>query len=417
MQSALRVPDLKDALERTGIILLLPLGVLVLALLGARGLAALPASLAGLRIHGPWAVLALGGAIAGAFRRGRAVFALAALGIAYAAFSLGWIGPLKSFPQRTVFAGVTLLVPFYLAVLAWLDERGVWNAHGANRALLLAALAALTGWLIVELKRATTNWLYAPLVPTHAALSPMPQLALVVMVVALAAILAAAVVRRSPVDAGLAVALVAFCLGCHRIAEPNQFAALVAGAGAIVTVAVLNDTFRMAFRDELTGLASRRALNETLPKLGNRYVVAMLDVDHFKQFNDTHGHDVGDQVLRMVATRIARAGGGKAFRYGGEEFTLLFPGQRLADALPHLEALRADIEGYRMTLRGSDRPAARRTGRKRRGARRGGKAMSVTISIGAAERTERASIPDEVIRAADKALYRAKQKGRNQVSR
>ena len=95
----------------------------------------------------------------------------------------------------------------------------------------------------------------------------------------------------------------------------------------MVAIAVLQDTFRMAFRDELTGIPSRRALNERLAALGNRYTIAMLDVDHFKNFNDTYGHDLGDQVLKMVAAHIAGVGGGgKAFRYGGEEFTVLFPG-------------------------------------------------------------------------------------------
>jgi len=75
-------------------------------------------------------------------------------------------------------------------------------------------------------------------------------------------------------------------------------------------------------------LPSRRALIERLPSLGRRYTVAMVDVDHFKNFNDTYGHDAGDQVLRMVASRLGEvSGGGTAFRYGGEEFTILFPGK------------------------------------------------------------------------------------------
>jgi len=75
--------------------------------------------------------------------------------------------------------------------------------------------------------------------------------------------------------------------------------------------------------------------------MGRRYVIAMLDVDHFKSFNDTYGHDVGDQVLKMVAAKINGVkGGGKPFRYGGEEFTVIFPRRRLAEAIPHLEEVR-----------------------------------------------------------------------------
>jgi len=410
----------KEALSRAGLALAIPGAVLAAAFLAAPHAAALPASLAGLKVYGPWLALGFGAALTLAFNRGRAFFALAALAIACAAFSLGWIGALKAFPQRTVFAALAMFVPFYFALLAWLRERGVFNAHGANRAIVAAALAAFTGWLIVELKTETTAWAYAPLWDTAWFASPIPHLALVAIAIALLAIAGATAASGSAVDAGLGVALAAFAVGLHRVGQPNEFAVFIAAAGAILTVAVLKDTFRMAFRDELTGLPSRRALNERLLTLGSRYAIAMLDVDHFKKFNDTHGHDVGDQVLRMVASRMARVGGGgKPFRYGGEEFTVLFPGKRLDEALPHLEELRAEIERYRMQLRGKDRPAESKTGRGRRSGRSGtgGRTVSVTISIGVAERTERNDTPDAVVKAADKALYRAKQKGRNRVAR
>jgi PleD family two-component response regulator len=142
----------------------------------------------------------------------------------------------------------------------------------------------------------------------------------------------------------------------------------------------------------------------------------MVDVDHFKKFNDTHGHDVGDQVLRLVATRLAGVGGsGIAFRYGGEEFTILFPGKDADEALPHLEELRADIAAYRMTLRAPDRPRRTRSGKRRRGASGGTKQLAVTVSIGVASRTPRHDAPEAVIKAADRALYRAKRGGRNRV--
>ena len=75
------------------------------------------------------------------------------------------------------------------------------------------------------------------------------------------------------------------------------------------------------------------------------YSLAVVDIDHFKNFNDTYGHDTGDQVLRMVASKLGEVtGGGKAFRTGGEEFCILFSGKSVAQALPHLEALRKEVE-------------------------------------------------------------------------
>src|SRR5207302_1408861 len=90
-----------------------------------------------------------------------------------------------------------------------------------------------------------------------------------------------------------------------------------------LTAALVEASYHMAYQDSLTGLPARRALNEALLRLGGHYSVAMIDVDHFKRINDRHGHDVGDQVLRIIAAKLAQVpGGGKAYRYGGEEFAV-----------------------------------------------------------------------------------------------
>jgi len=196
---------------------------------------------------------------------------------------------------------------------------------------------------------------------------------------------------------------------------------MVSACGLMVTLAIIMDSHDMAYRDELTGLPSRRALNQLLLGLGRRYTIAMLDIDHFKKFNDTHGHDIGDEVLRMVAMKIARVGGGgKAHRYGGEEFTVVFPGKSVEKAQPHLEALRASIEEYRMLLRRSPRKGKASAGKQARVVRGKNnpdhKALAVTVSIGYAERKPQLKIPEAVIKAADTALYRAKQQGRNCLS-
>jgi diguanylate cyclase (GGDEF)-like protein len=195
---------------------------------------------------------------------------------------------------------------------------------------------------------------------------------------------------------------------------------LLGSCGLMVALAIVMDSYDMAYRDELTGIASRRALNQLLQSLGRRYTIAMLDIDHFKQFNDAHGHDIGDEVLRMVATKIARVGaGGKAFRYGGEEFTIVFPGKQPEQAQAELEALREAIEQYIMVVRRKPRRSS--AGGKRERARRGKndpryQSLSVTISIGYAARDGEHRSPESVVKAADQALYRAKKKGRNRVS-
>jgi diguanylate cyclase (GGDEF)-like protein len=105
-----------------------------------------------------------------------------------------------------------------------------------------------------------------------------------------------------------------------------------------------------------------------------------------------------------------------AFRYGGEEFSVLFPGRSLKQALPYLERTRATVERYRMAVRSEERPRREETGIRRRGDAAPTKLLSVTVSMGAAEPEVERQPPAQVLKAADEALYRAKKGGRNRVS-
>jgi PleD family two-component response regulator len=139
----------------------------------------------------------------------------------------------------------------------------------------------------------------------------------------------------------------------------------------------------------------------------------MCDVDHFKAFNDTYGHDAGDQVLKFVASMLSRVrGGGRAFRYGGEEFTVVFPGRSAMEARRFVESLREAIAASGFRLRGPRDPDKRPEHAPEPGPY---KSVTITISIGVAENSKRLSTPELVLEAADGALYRAKESGRNCV--
>ena len=194
---------------------------------------------------------------------------------------------------------------------------------------------------------------------------------------------------------------------------PGNMSLCFVAAGLIVILTLLESVYAMAFRDELTGLPGRRALNSACLGLSGKYAVAMVDIDFFKKFNDRYGHDVGDQVLCMVAARLARVeGGGQAFRYGGEEFTILFAGKSKKEVLPHLEKLRQSVSDADFRLRAKDRP--RRKPKKKKVQKWQSQTVSVTISIGVADSVMGGTASNS-IKAADKALYRAKKKGRNRV--
>ena len=176
---------------------------------------------------------------------------------------------------------------------------------------------------------------------------------------------------------------------------------------------VVEHSFRLAYIDELTEIPGRRALVEDMQDSDSVFTLAMLDVDHFKQFNDTHGHEVGDHVLRMVAARIASVGdGGTAYRYGGEEFTVVFPGKTAEQVVPELERLRSLVEGSPLVLRSADRPSKKPKAPKR--SKKKSPSVNVTISIGAATR-KRDEHWERVMKRADLALYKAKEEGRNRV--
>ena len=380
---------------------------------------ALPSSLAGLKEYGPYVLLALGGAVSLAFRRGRVLFAVLTLAIAYVSFRFFLQSGQNKFVAYAVFSMLCLFVPFNLAALSLLKERGTFNRYGLQRLGVIAVQTAFVAWVVLSRNVTAVEWAYHPVLGTGwFATSPVSQLGIVVIALGFATSFAAWLVTRSTVDLAMAGATIAFGIAAHGITTPNTFAVFVTAAALILMIAVLHDTFHMAFRDELTGLPSRRTLNERLAGLGRSYTVAMLDIDRFKGLNDHYGHDVGDQVLKMVAAQLAQVGGGgKAYRYGGEEFTVLFPGRSVDEALPHLEVLRKEIASHKLALRKSDRPARAESGQGRRGVPAVDKFVSVTVSVGVAEKNERLAAPEDVVQAADKALYRAKDKGRNQVSR
>ncbi len=171
----------------------------------------------------------------------------------------------------------------------------------------------------------------------------------------------------------------------------------------------------MAYSDELTGLPARRALNDLLGAIGPPYAVAMVDIDHFKRFNDTYGHQAGDQLIRKVAAVLADAPrGGRPFRYGGEEFAVVFPGLSAGEAALHLEALRKAIGAVSFAVRGPDRRGRGRSRPRPDASARGH--VGVTVSIGVADSAGAGATPADVVRAADDALYRAKRAGRNRLA-
>ncbi|MFA0144511.1 GGDEF domain-containing protein [Vibrio lentus] len=188
-------------------------------------------------------------------------------------------------------------------------------------------------------------------------------------------------------------------------------------SGILIIVYVMSASHDMAFNDQLTNIPGRHALEVDMKHLGRKYSMAMVDIDHFKKFNDTYGHDIGDDVLKLVA-RILRetTGGAKAYRYGGEEFTIIFKGKNTEQVKEHLQVLISEIQNYDMIIRNThDRPDDHEVGMQKRGKNgKPTKVVNVTVSIGLSDSTTTKQ-PEEVLKLADNALYKAKETGRNKL--
>lgn len=168
----------------------------------------------------------------------------------------------------------------------------------------------------------------------------------------------------------------------------------------------LADTKRDAMTDKLTGLANRRCFDETLIQMtddaresGKPLCLAICDVDHFKKFNDTHGHQVGDQVLKLMGRILVEniKGSDLPARYGGEEFVIILPETPLNGASIVADHLREKLAGRKLSRKGSEDSYGK-----------------VTMSIGVTEYLIGESM-DELIKRADSLLYKAKQDSRNRI--
>ena len=340
------------------------------------------------------------------FNRSKVFFYAVMVVIANAALGLRWAETDLSY------ALLSGLLPLQLLILILLPDRGIISVRAipAYASMLLTTVFAVIvvnnspAWAIQVF---LSDWLPA----RYFDWTQLSQTVLAISFTAFLYTLVLCFLRPSPqmsAGFGVLIVLIAQMHSGDVSASLNVFST---AALLMCLYAVTQESWRMAYLDELTGLSARRALREKFQQMNGLYTIAMLDVDHFKKFNDTFGHDTGDAVLQMIAAKMNNvSGGGLSYRYGGEEFSIVFRGKNSADARPHLEALCEAIANSPFVInRGSRRKSDERAKLKKN------KSVAVTVSIGIASSNATASSPWDVLKLADKALYRAKQKGRNCV--
>lgn len=343
--------------------------------------------------------------LASYFNRSR--LALAAL-----MFLMFYLTLLQVFPWHSwVFSQgewLTLSGAAMLTTLSVLKDRGLLSVHGLYRMLLMLGVGVASYyWFEIA------NVIVATLPPSDVITPWLKYLRVEFPLVLCGLVLIWRCVREKSLVTTALLVSYSIWLGHHYQLIMLPWSVLLTLMLLHYFCVVVVDSYFLAYRDELTTLPSRRALNQLALSLGRKYTLAMLDIDHFKKFNDTYGHDIGDQVLKLVASKLAQVkGAGKVFRYGGEEFTIVFPGKSIEHAKPALEAVRQAVQDYKIVIRQAQRKTKQaRTGKKNSQV----KTVSVTISIGLAQRASKQNF-EQTLKVADQALYRAKKAGRNNVS-
>ena len=364
--------------------------------------------------HFPYLIAAIGMLLSLGFKSARDFYTLLILTSAYAGLQyLLWQQP-QHWNTSLFITSLYFLLPLNLILHNLLKDRGILSSHGLWRLVLTCLQLTLIIWFIREPGYRFEHFFnYSPSkLPLHH-YTPISFLGLVMLLSGLLLLGLQTFLHQSVLHAGRWAMLLSVLFALHHIQTPWLSSVYFTIAVLACLIAIILNSYNLAYLDELTHLPTRRALKQHMMNLGRRYTLALVDIDFFKKINDSHGHDVGDQVLRMVAGQLRKVhGGGKAYRYGGEEFVIVFQNKDAGESLLMLESLRERIANepfiQRSRLRPKNKPNKPRSRAKVQ-------RIKVTVSIGVAEKSTHHDSAQDVLKSADKKLYKAKKTGRNKI--
>jgi len=320
---------------------------------------------------------------------------------------------------------VTVAYPLALSVIFLMRESQLWSDQSLTRVILgLWPFLIFTG--LYNWAPAVYQKLFFWSASNPVQLFQIPALTLLAYVVFLVVVIFEPDSKPKSYLIALATTCIPF-LFCSQIslitnnAPTNtlkNFNLIV--AFSVMTVILLHAILRLywqkVYLDILTEIPNRQALNERLVTLRHPFALAMVDIDHFKKFNDQYGHAEGDNVLRMVALTLKESLGPKIYRYGGEEFCAVFTDEETENAHTVMEQARRALAKRSFHLRQIDREKPNLIrGLTTKTESKSGKGIQITISAGVAYSGPKHKDSEDVIRSADQSLYKAKEKGRNQV--
>ena len=328
------------------------------------------------------------------FNRNRFIFIILPLILFYLGVKL--FGAQKA---TELFALVSILYSIHLLIFLLLKERGLFSIWGMIKLVFFISEISAVLYLVYFPNSGLQSLMDVKLFAIS--FYPLKDVSVVVGILVLLIMSALVAFNRYLLYNGaFLVITITFYAGLYFMKSPHAHEVSLLAISVVIFTLLIRESYRLAFYDELTELPGRRALVEDMAKLGMKYSLAMIDIDHFKKFNDTYGHDTGDDVLKMVASKLAGVnGGGKAYRYGGEEFVILFPSKEVDEAYVHTDALREIVANSAFSVRN----------------KKSVKQIYVNISAGVVQNGSKDKDPFAVMKRADNALYKAKKAGRNQV--
>lgn len=370
----------------------------------------IPAKISGIITYYALTVLVLGVAAVVKYKPNRLLLGIVLLLIADRAVASSSAEP----GAAILLQPIALLLPLNLLGLSWLEERGALTraaAFGFGAIVVqmtLVALVASTATAVTSLPF-SVNFLPAVWLDW----TPISQPAFIASMGVLVVLFVKVVREPIPATRGLLWGTACAVLALLST-EGTMF--FFASAILVMTVAAYGTAQTLAATDELTELPDRPSFDEALTHLRKSYSIALVGVDGFKDFNEKYGEETGDQVLRRVGFVLAEiGGGGTGYRYGVDEFAVIFPGKDIDDVHKHLDSVRTQIGGRPFGIRATRRiPWNPEDGTSK--PEGSGKKVLLTVSIGVTERGGKVFDPVQVVGEADQALYKARRAGGNRVA-
>lgn len=362
----------------------------------------------------PYFITAIGMLLSWGFKNARDFYILLMLILTYAGLQQFNWHPSTNWNTNAFIPALYFLLPLNFLLHNLLRDRGILSSHGLWRLVITSLQVSILVWFLRQPDYSLEKFFnYSPLDwPIHH-FTPINFLGLVTLLAGLLLLGVQTLLHQSVLHAGRLAMLLSIIFALHHIHTPWLSSVYFMIASLACLLAIILNSYNLAYLDELTHLPTRRALKQHMLSLGRRYTLAIVDIDFFKKINDGYGHDVGDQVLCMVASQLRKVhGGGKAYRFGGEEFVIVFQNKDAGEAMLMLESLRERIASKPFVQRSRLRPKNKPNKPRQRAKVQH---INVSVSIGVAEKSTHHDTAHDVLKSADKNLYKAKKTGRNKV--